>query len=160
METTITDIDAELANYDKKCREHFKALVGWQDFWRDALKEGIEIPYDAHGSVWNRYVNIAQHTLNDETGKYELDVDATQKMFARIIRWARKNGWTVKKGYKDDEFTVSVTDIPDPVSNVQFYSTRQVVCERVQVGTKHVEAHDEPVYEYLCDKVAFLTVEV
>lgn len=156
---TMTDKEQELANFDKKCREFFKTVVEWQDFWRDALDNGIDIPYDAHSSIWNRYVNIAQYATNDD-GKYELDVDATQKMFARVIRWARKNGWTVTKEYKDDEFSITVKDIKDPISNVQFYSTRQVVCERVQVGTKHVEAHDEPVYEYQCDKVAFLSVEV
>jgi hypothetical protein len=28
--------------------------------------------------------------------------------------------------------------------------SRSEVCQRVQVGTKHVEAHDEPVFEWKC----------
>jgi hypothetical protein len=30
--------------------------------------------------------------------------------------------------------------------------SKKATCERVQVGTKHVEEHDEPVFEWKCDE--------
>lgn len=160
--TTVNDeLLDKLSRFDERCSTHMQTLIAHQEFWREAMRRGIEVPWDATSGT-SHYVNIAQHLYNEESHESELDVAGTQKQFARIVKWARANGWKVEKNYTDDEFNIKITGINSAVDHMEFYSTRQVVCKKVQTGTKHVptvEAHDEPVYEYVCDKVAFLSVD-
>lgn len=160
MDTAV--VDERVSSFEAKCEKQIKTLIAHQEFWREALSRGIEIPYDAYYGT-SHYANIAQHLEYDsELESSPLDVEATQKQIARIIRWARSNGWSVEKKYNDDEFTVRIEGIHEPICYMEFFSTRQVVCKKVQTGTKTVEAveaHEEPVYEYVCDKVAFLSID-
>lgn len=159
MQDSIVELD-KLNDFNERCNKHLATLTAFQAFWRDAIHHGIEVPWDAYYGT-SRYANIAQHLYNSDNGQNELDVEGTQKQFARVVKWARRNGWTVEKKYNDDEFQIKISGIHDPIRNMEFYSTRQVICKRVQTGTKVVpatDAHEEPVYEYMCDKVAFLSV--
>ena len=158
-DSTLT-LDERLERFDTKCVDRMNDIRAHQEFWREAIEHGIETPWDATYGT-SHYANLAQHLdTQDDEGQYPLDIEETQRQFARVVKWARKRGWEIEKKYKDDEFTIRVEGIPG-VKYMEFYSTRQVTCKKVQTGTKHVdavEAHDEPVFEYQCDKVAFLSV--
>ena len=45
-------------------------------------------------------------------------------------------------------------DDPDPSRwqvTYNLHVSKSATCERVQVGTRHIEEHDEPVFEWKCD---------
>jgi len=157
---TVAETAEKLDRFDEKCVARMNEIRAHQEFWREAIEQGIDIPWDATYGT-SHYANMAQHLdEKDNEGQYPLDPKATQIQFARVVKWARRKGWKVEKKYKDEEFTIRVTEIPE-IRYMEFYSTRQVTCRKVQTGTKMVEAvdaHEEPVYEYVCDKVAFLNV--
>jgi hypothetical protein len=151
--------DMELVKYDRDCREGLEKLIKNQNFWREVLAEGIEIPYGASRSTGNAYVNVAKyHNTADEDGSYPLDEEATIKEFARVVQWARREGYKVEKKYTDDEFKVILSETS--IGRVEFYSTRQVVCKKVVTGVEIVPETTKEVYEYQCDKIAFLNVSV
>lgn len=154
-----TTTDEKLSKFDERCRKHLAEVITHQDFWREAMKRDIAVPWDAYYGT-SHYANMAQYLdETDDEGNYPLDVEETKRQFARVVKWARENGWEITKTYKDDEFTIRVDGIPH-IRYMHFYSTRQVVCKKIQTGTKHIEAHEEPIFEYQCDKVAFLNVDV
>jgi hypothetical protein len=150
----------KLSEFDDRCSKVLQTLTENQRLWRDALEYGVELPYGATSDASKRmYNNLAAHfDYDEETKTMPLDVQETQRRFARVIRWAKKRGYTIEKKYDDNEFKVIVTTPDDRV--IDFYSTRQVVCKQVQTGTKVIPEQVVPVYEYQCDKVAFLSVEV
>jgi len=158
MTETLTE---KVVAFDEACRDGLAGLVKSQAFWRDAMENGVQIPFDAADDARPyRWINVAQY-LNDrdeETNAYPLDVEATQRELAKVVQWAKRRGWKIEKKYDDNDFKIILDDTP--IGRVEWYSTRQVVCKRIQTGTKVIPERVEPEYEYQCDKVAFLKVEV
>lgn len=76
---------------------------------------------------------------------------------ARAIRSQMPHGWT-KTNHKTSSYisyTKQFCNNADSWEGVQYVIevAKTETCQRVQVGTKHVEAveaHDEPVYEWQC----------
>src|ERR1043166_232012 len=82
-------LQRSLEKFDEDCRTHNQKLVQWQAFWRDAIENGIDVPYNAADSVWNRLINVAVHKPYDSALEASpLDVEETQKVFSRIMKWA------------------------------------------------------------------------
>jgi len=159
MDETIAS--EAVVSFDEACRDGLATLVKSQQFWRDALEHGVEIPYDAATDARAyKWINLAKLSdeMDEESKAYPLDVEATQREFAKVVQWARKRGYRIEKKYDDDDFKIILNDTP--IGRVEFYSTRQVVCKRIQTGTKVIPESVVPEYEYQCDKVAFLRVEV
>ena len=164
MDDVIADEMSErLSKFHADCQLALQKLIANQEMWADAYASGIELPYDAFRGT--TYANVAQHHYvpsgEDGTSEWQLDEDETVKQFARIVKWARKNGYPIEKKYTDDEFSIDVDTENELIGRVHFYSTRQVVCKKVVTGTKVVEAvpaHEEEEVEWVCDKIAFMNV--
>ena len=157
---SATEIQDKLEEFTQKCLKEDQHLHDTRSFWRRALMFGCDIPYDAFRGT--QYHSIAEQVYNNESNEWELDEQATIKKIAAYIQFARENGYKVEKKYSDDQLDIYI-EVPDVKGKFNLYSTRQVVCKKVQVGTKIIEAveeHEEPVYEYQCNKVAFLAVEL
>ena len=76
---------------------------------------------------------------------------------ARAARESAPGGWRKHTSPTDNYITYQHGD-HDPDSGkwdvtyeIHVAKSGSSTCERVQVGTRHVEAHDEPVYEWKCD---------
>jgi hypothetical protein len=75
---------------------------------------------------------------------------------ARAIREAAPGGWRKQTSPTDNYISYEHGD-HDPASNrwrvayCVHVAKSSATCERVQVGTRHVEEHDEPVFEWKCD---------
>lgn len=71
---------------------------------------------------------------------------------ARELRKAAPGGWRKDTSAADNYITYQHGD-SDPQWEVlyQYHVSKEAMaCERVQVGSRHVEEHDEPVYEWKC----------
>lgn len=71
---------------------------------------------------------------------------------ARAIRRAAPDGWRKNMSPQSDWVTYEhgEQDSRWEVTYELHVSKEVTACERVQVGTRHVEEHDEPVYEWKC----------
>jgi hypothetical protein len=70
---------------------------------------------------------------------------------ARDAMAAAPGGWRKKVSATSDYTTYEHGD--DDIRNEVIYELhvrKDATCERVQVGVKHVEEHDEPVYRWKC----------
>lgn len=135
-----------LTMWEKQDRDKKK----WE-FWYSCLEAGL--PYNDY------LATSCDVTQYDE--KYKVDVEATTKVFARIIRWARSQGYAVRKEYESSTFDVYIT--LDDDSEYNFYTNRETMCTKRHVGTKVVPAVPETVveeYEWNCEKIAFLGVDI
>jgi hypothetical protein len=75
---------------------------------------------------------------------------------ARAAREAARGGWRKQTSPTDNYITYEHGDNGDQQFNqwsvtYALHVSKAATCERVQVGTKHVEEHDEPVFEWKCD---------
>lgn len=75
---------------------------------------------------------------------------------ARTIRKGI-HGWkkSTSSSRADTEYNLSIGGGNEYGAGSVTYSLsvpKTKTCTRIQVGTKHIEAHDEPVYEWVCDE--------
>jgi hypothetical protein len=75
---------------------------------------------------------------------------------ARAVREAAPGGWRKQTSPADNYITYEHGETDGTGKWKVFYALHVAksgsdTCERVQVGTKHVEEHDEPVFEWKCD---------
>ncbi len=75
---------------------------------------------------------------------------------ARAIREAAPGGWVKRTSSTDNYISYEHGDGSDEMKwrvcyAVHVSKSESTSCERVQTGTRHVEAHDEPVFEWKCD---------
>jgi len=98
----------------------------------DWLEAHPEIPLSPH-------VSIGIHQFADS------------EAHARQVRKAAGGGW-VKQASPESDYVTYVHGDGAPWSVKYFLNINKAAtsCERVQVGTLHVEAHDEPVWEWRC----------
>jgi hypothetical protein len=97
----------------------------------DALRELASLA-DSTGHKIHVYATI-----------YTGDVTVVRGLYRRLV-----GGWR-KYGSAKSYATNYVREFSDLVELIVSVS-KGAACERVQVDTKHVEAHDEPVYEWRC----------
>lgn len=142
-----------------RCFKERDRIARMQMIWLDLLQSGLPYPEWEHDSTWFYMRDVTQYVEISA----EIDEEATVKMFARIVKWARARGYGIKKTYEDDKFQL-IIDVGDKVS-FYFRAAREVMCERVVVGQKTVPARpEEPeqlvdVHEWRCEKLSFLGVE-
>lgn len=81
-----------------------------------------------------------------------IDQFANTEEEAREIRAAAPGGWR-KDGNQTSDWVSYEHGDDDSRWEVTYrlnVNKEATACERVQVGTRHVEEHDEPVYEWKC----------
>lgn len=113
------------------------AMVAGLRAMADDLEAGkLPLPYDISPSVF--------WSLDEKTGQI---ADRITKDDARKAMYNAPGAWEkiTNEAY--------VTYIKNYSTNVTYNicTSRLESCKQVQVGTKHVEAHDEPVYEWVCE---------
>lgn len=118
---------------------------------RDEMIQGLRELADmleSHAEVTTPYdirVNAFWTSTDDGLGDY-----ATPET-ARAAMTASPGGWT--KTYTESNVCYE-KEMSGRVS-YRIFVGREMVCTRVQVGTRHVDAtpaHDEPVFEWVCDE--------
>lgn len=134
-------------------RERLDLVIDWH---LKVLDAGLIEAVPSYVSTWSTMLPVTQYDSN-----YNIDKDATVKLFARIIQFARQNDLKVTKEYDSSTFSVHVW-LNNKVS-VNYYASREMMCTKVYKGTKVVPAQPEQVideYDWECEKIAFTEVEV
>jgi len=110
------------------------------------------------------------YETTDYSAPREVDIEATNKLIAKIIKHARKCGYQVEKKYDGSTFRVTVVllQVGEKRSyndvTYTYNANRQSVCEKVvtivhhEAETKVIEAHDEEVVEWNCEKISFMAM--
>jgi hypothetical protein len=73
---------------------------------------------------------------------------------ARAARAAAPGGWRKQTSPTDNYISYEHGEDDGTVRSRVTYAihvAKSATCERVQIGVKHIEAHDEPVFEWKCD---------
>ena len=96
-------------------------------------------------------------TVYDGSG--EMDVPATQRRLARVVKVARSVGLRVEKEYSENHFLVRVL-FPSG-GKVTFMAKRDAVCERrvTQEWVEPIEGHFEERVSWDCEKVALTALD-
>ena len=109
------------------------------------------------------------YMTDDYSVKRGVDIEATNKLVAKIIKHARELGHGIAKKYDDNEFVIKIT-LAKPDENsyndvtVRYRVSRKTVCEKVVTIVHHEaeviekEAYDEEIVTWDCAKVSFLAM--
>jgi len=109
------------------------------------------------------------YMTDDYSVKRGVDIEATNKLVAKIIKHAKELGHGIAKKYDDNEFVIKIT-LAKPDENsyndvvVNYRVSRKTVCEKVVTIVHHEaeviekEAYDEEVVTWDCAKVSFLAM--
>jgi hypothetical protein len=161
MADKTTERNAKMQDFLNRVNEaqvRFAATTNWHMAVHTAT--GLDLPWD----VETHYVNVNVH---DE--EYNIDVDATLDMLAKITQYASSQGKKIEKKY-DYEFEVVVTIWEHPSNEyrnlkIRYTAKREAVCLKKIVGTKEVAeqvipSHTEEIVEWECEKIALLSRDV
>lgn len=167
-------LDEYQARMDKKQHDE-RVRIEWFKSLYEAT--GVRLPYDAgsmvfatvfhpHPEIWDAE---KEKMVTDYAAPQEVNVDATNKLLAKVTQHASKLGHAVNKTYSDKYYTHEVILEEDSESKynnvtVTYEVNRESVCRKVVTGTKHVEekivpAHDEEIVEWVCEKISFLGMD-
>jgi hypothetical protein len=132
----------------------------------------VSLPYSIN--YGSEYITKYHPYPKDDDGNddysvgQEVDVEATNRIIAIIVQFARSKGYDVEYKHTDEEFFTTITidkDEEDSYNNVtvDYRANRSSVCTRIKktvhVEEKVIEAHDEEVTEWDCRKVSFLAMD-
>jgi len=177
-----------LTNFNKrfaKQTEDNAIKATWYISVFHATNGEAELPYDVnYGSVYITKYDpypkklVRKDWIKDKEEYYEtddysaqrgVDIEATNKLIAAIIKHARSLGHAIEKKYDDDEFVIKITlhkhdenSYNDVV--VTYRASRKTVCEKIVTVVHHeeviqvIEAHDEEVVTWDCGKVSFMAM--
>jgi len=134
--------------------------------------EGVELPYSVSSVEYITQYHPAPKLENgatDYSAPQVIDVEATQIILAKVAQHAARLGYKMEKEYTDKNYTHKVILLEDPNSHwddvtITYQASRESVCRKVVTGKKHVEkqiieAHDEDITEWECDKISFLGMD-
>lgn len=120
---------------DKDGRKILTARLRALADWLDA---NPEVPVSPYGQV--------------QVYQFTDDMD-----IARAARASAPGGWDKDTSPVDNYITYQHKALPELDDSdkwtVQYalHVSKSATCERVQTGVRHIEEHDEPVYEWKCD---------
>jgi hypothetical protein len=161
MADTTNERNEEMQEYLNRVNEAQMRFINTTN-WHMAVHTvtGLDLPFD----VDTKYVSV--NVYDDE---YNIDVDATLDMLAKITQYAHSQGKKIEKKY-DYEFEVVVTIWEHPTNEyrnlrIRYTAKREAVCTKKVVGTKEIAEqvipqHVEEVVEWECEKIAFLSRDV
>ena len=188
VDTVLTNEDRveQLSDFNKRYARTIEEM-GIKSTWYlsvfHATNGEAELPYDVnYGSVYITQYEpypkklVRKDWIKDKEEYYEtddysaqrgVDIEATNKLIAAIMRHAKSLGHKVEKEYNDDEFIIKITLYKRDENSyndvvVKYRATRKTVCEKIET-VKHVEeviipAHDEVVVTWDCGKVSFMAM--
>jgi len=149
----------------EKQSARFTKIVNWHTNVVQATGDDRLIP-NSVDSTYNNVSQMIDAPTEDEPYHQELDVDATLKLMAKVVKYARSLGYEVKKDYDSSDFNVNVKLPKDEWETyhmtMNYYCKRDAVCKAVVVGTKVIPARPaepprvENVIEWQCEKVSLL----
>jgi hypothetical protein len=172
----------ELAEFTERMRKKQRAET-IRHAWYISLYEscGVKLPYSVdqyqYCTQYKPYpmkeVENADGTTRevvDYQAEREVDEHETLRYLALVTQHATDLGYAVNKDYSDKKYSHEILLAEDPEDkwnnvSVTYTVDREAVCRRVVTGTKHVEAvtieaHDEDIVEWQCDKISFLGFDV
>lgn len=138
-----------------KTRQRNEQIFNWHIKAADA---GLPLPYDYDDT----YISANVYDTDNEDSKWEINVEKTLDLLAKIVQYATEQGLAVTKSY-DYNFDVRI-ELNDDVE-IHYTAQREAVCVKKVVGTKIVpakvtEEREEEIIEWECEKIAFLSREV
>ena len=144
-----------------KERKRYDAIVAWNLLAH--VDAGIELPYNGDCT----YNGVTVQEYDATTGDHIVDEDATVKILAKVIKYARKRGYKVEKNYNHNfEVRITISGRDDPAGWIQttYYAQRESVCTAKVVGQEVVPGYTEPEkvvdkIEWECSKLSFLGVD-
>lgn len=163
MNTVEIDTDTRLADFQDRIadqRARFNRAATWH---LEALQNGNITPPYRGDETWLNVTEYDYEGTKDTNPNYgKVDVEATQLILAKVIKYATKVGAKVEKRYDTHDFNVEVT-ATDGFS-IHYYASRETVCERKVIGTKVIPAittaeRIEEIVEWECEKVSFLAID-
>lgn len=113
------------------------------------------LPIAKYGST--THVNVTQY---DDA--YNIDEQATIKVFAKVVKYARGLDLPVKKDYGSNDFNLRIQVSEEPDVEITYYANRDIMCTKVHIGTEVIPAEPEKVvdkYNWECEKIAFLGID-
>ena len=164
----ILEVDTKPTALDKyfvrveKASARFTKIVNWHTEVAQATGDDKLIP-DGTDSTYNNVSQYNEAPTEDDPYNREFDVDATLKLMAKVVKFARDKGYEVTKDYDSSDFNVNVKIPYEPYDiTINYYCKRDAVCKAVVVGTKVIPARPaepprvENVLEWQCEKVSLL----
>ena len=138
-----------------KSRNRNEQIFNWHV---KAGQAGIPLPYDYDDT----YTSINVYDYENEDNKWEINVEKTLDMIAKVVQFATDNGYEVTKSYN---YNFDVCIIVNDDVEVHYTAQRESVCTKKVVGTKVIpakvtEERIEEEIEWECEKIAFLAREV
>lgn len=163
MHPDIFEATPEVA-FLAKCWKEQDDMQVRRNFWMDAYLDGMPVDWVFNNSYMSTFQTVCNVTVYVEGSYTEIDVEATTKRLAQVVKWARSRGYGVTKRYEDTDFNIDL-EVPGTKSRMTFYTSRQAMCTRKFVGTEVIAAKPaEPEkvvdkYDWECERIAFLGID-
>jgi len=173
-EKIAQELDSFQTRMDRKHYEE-KIRVEWFKSLYEAT--GVKLPYDAGSMQWvtvyhphpEKWDADKEKMVTDYAAPQEINVDATNKLLAKVTQHASRLGHPVNKNYSSKYYTHEIVleeDTENKWNNVTvtYQVDRESVCKKVVTGTEEVPeqvipAHTKENFEWVCEKISYLGMD-